>query len=505
MTKGRVWLLLVMLAAAALAPAYAQETAYSMNAQGVRLYAMEDWQVLTRDNLDQREDLLDSLGTSSQVVAASFRARNVLLQVVSPKGFQAELTVEESFFKEKSVWELDDKERQALMKRAEQLYPAGGVQWSQRLPGCLEAVESKDAQGVSVHEAAYLTLYYGSLYVFKTQSFFGELSPEQQEFLAQAASRLMFLGARQEEPPAVQAPQLPEAEPFEQGIAQVNVTRDNTPITLTDPPARVASASFSISGTTQPDTDMRYYINGTGYSRFTSEHDGSFSVLIDKLPKKGKNTVMIQAIGSSGYGSVTFQVYLEQAKTPVAVSPIQMETDQSAFEIQGITLPGAQAELVTSRGRTPLTVDGDGRFTASVAMSKPGDYAFTLRALAPGYLRGEAVAAFHRTANRDDGIASLNKKAKKVSYQKVMGNPEKYLDTVIRLKGSIQSVSSEQGKLSCVFLTEHGDLYFMTADNLLGVDQGLEGEALLTLDGGTVLKSGTEVPSGRLNYFITGK
>lgn len=506
MTKRGIWLLFIIMLMAVTVPGIAQETAYSCNGDGVRLYAATSWQVLTQANLSSHEDALQALGTSGQVVAANFSAKGVAFQVTSPEGYQAELYIAPGLtdFANANVWQVNQSQKDLLLSHAAKLYPNGQVAWSSEYPSFMELNQDQTLQGITIHTKAYITLYYGNLYVLESQCYGQALSPAQSTFLDEVLQGVLFLGDCKADVPApiVDTPVLPAAIPYDAGIAEVTISGDDTPLTIIDPPARSDGSELTIAGTTTPNTSMRYYLNGDGQSRFTSDDDGNYTFTIKKLSEKGKNNIMVQAIGDNGYGTASFKTVLELLPTPLAVTPQELTLSQSTFDIQGIVLPGSTVYFVTSRGRKPLDVDENGRFTTTVTMKDPGDYTYTIQANEPNYAKTEATVTLHRIPNQDDDIKVLAKKAKTIGYQKLLKSPDNYENRVISLTGTIQSIANDSGILSAVFETDKGDIYLLQPDSLIDLIQGGTGEMLCTLTGQTAPTSGMQAPCATINHFI---
>ena len=75
------------------ADALAQTATYVFPYEGFRYTQREDETVLTQTNLSEHEELLKSLGTSSEAVLASYVASGIVMEVIPNDGGQIAVSV----------------------------------------------------------------------------------------------------------------------------------------------------------------------------------------------------------------------------------------------------------------------------------------------------------------------------------------------------------------------------------------------------------------------------
>jgi hypothetical protein len=284
---------------------------------------------------------------------------------------------------------------------------------------------------------------------------------------------------------------VPEATPEP---AEIRVNRDATPITLDFAPATAEVPWLTLTGVTTPNVPMRYYVNSVGYERFTADKDGRFSIYVRELPKKGKNVIKIQARSDKGYGDISFTVMLSQTPVPLAVTPVQDAVAGSGLTITGSTLPGAQVQVL-GKGRTyEAIVEADGGFSCDVSLSRLGENELTVQASLAGRLHGEAKVSIVRVSSQEDDQAEFLKKAKDVSYEKLIQKPASYKDKPVKYQGKVLSLVNLDGQPFAVISAGGENPVAVLCDDLYDLEVGREATLLCTLTG--ALRE-VELPAGR--------
>ena len=100
------------------AGALAQTATYVFPYEGFRYTQREDETVLTQTNLSEHEELLKSLGTSSEAVLASYVASGIVMEVIPNDGGQIAVSVTDAgkFGDVKDMDELTQEQRQQLLR-----------------------------------------------------------------------------------------------------------------------------------------------------------------------------------------------------------------------------------------------------------------------------------------------------------------------------------------------------------------------------------------------------
>ena len=104
------------------AGALAQTATYVFPYEGFRYTQREDETVLTQTNLSEHEELLKSLGTSSEAVLASYVASGIVMEVIPNDGGQIAVSVTDAgkFGDVKDMDELTDLYRPGRRAREEE-------------------------------------------------------------------------------------------------------------------------------------------------------------------------------------------------------------------------------------------------------------------------------------------------------------------------------------------------------------------------------------------------
>ncbi len=511
-----VWLLFLLLCVSLGGTALGEGASYTFSDKGVRFYLPDSWQVLTPANLEEKQAEIQKMGTTAQALSADFQASGTLLEAFPPAGGQIRV---QCLAKPEGIDAMDAFAMTPGQKDAFLLQMAreGGFNhgvWSDTVPEFAVFRGSTVLQTLSVQTIAYATVRYGQLYTITAEIIGREPTPADEEALSEAASSLLFLGAQAAPSKAAEPPVQATLEPLPAGTpapAEVKVQRDETYLTLDYAPSTTHQSSFTLTGQTEPNTPMRYYINSTGYERFHADADGRYTVEIRNLPKAGKNLVAIYAIGEKGYGVVTFSVMLDQAKVPMAVTQLPQGVEGDQALITGAVPPGASVQVLYRTKTYDAQVAEDGSFTCLVELQRLGENLFTVRAAQNGYLRNDQKLTVTRLPSDVDKQQAFAKTVKNVSYEKLVAKPQSYTDTPVQLKGQVLTLSGQNGQPLAVVATENGQnpVAVLFAD-LNGIELNQEAAMLCTLTGAVrevSLPGGMKatLPEARLNWLLSSK
>lgn len=438
---------------------------YSPQGMGLRLYAPRGWTVITADNAHEREAFLAEMGAEAAVVLASMEKDGAGALVYAPD-MEARLVAGPACGVN-SLWQADEKGREAIMAAALAAYPALDGDWENGLP-LLTGQETLGA--MTVYHRVYVTCHYGKLFGLEAVRYGSPFTDENIAQLSEMAHGLVVLG----EKPLTAQPEIPRLTlPENGGMAEVRVSRDETPITLDNPYDHVVGA-FVLTGTTTPNADLRYYVGGAGVARFESDDEGRFEVEIKNLAR-GKNAIRVQSVSEAGYGAVVFNCQYAPATAPVALAPLPETVQAAAYEVQGRALPGTEVTLLRgTRIHETATVGEDGLFALTAALDKEKAYEFTLRADHEDYKRSETEFTLKRVPDPATQV-------KKVNYDKLVKKPADYKDVVVRLTGAVTGMGNSPA--TGPYLIFDGK-YMLLTDCLLGFAEG-EATALARLTGGS--------------------
>ena len=127
------------------AGALAQTATYVFPYEGFRYTQREDETVLTQTNLSEHEELLKSLGTSSEAVLASYVASGIVMEVIPNDGGQIAVSVTDAgkFGDVKDMDELTQEQRLSFLAQFEM----SGLYETLRLCGHYARVRAADQFG----------------------------------------------------------------------------------------------------------------------------------------------------------------------------------------------------------------------------------------------------------------------------------------------------------------------------------------------------------------------
>ena len=507
-----VWLLLFLMCLLPAGPALGEPASYAFPREGLRLYLPGDWLVLSQSNLKDREQEIKDLGTTAEALAANFLNTGTLLEAFTPEGGQLRVQRQprpEGFAATDAYLMTAEQREDFLLKMAS----AGGFAqgaWSQDLPEFAVFQGKASLQALPVATIAYATVRYGQVFSVSADIIGREPTEKDEAALYTAAASMLFLGTPLTSPPsASKAPQAtlnlqPTPTP---APAEVRVQRDETYLTLDYAPSVAHTTRLTLTGATEPNTPMRYYVNGQGYERFTADSDGRFTCQVRSLPKAGKNVIAIHAIGDKGYGVVTFTVMLEQEKAPLALTPVTEEVAGDSVVITGAVLPGSTVQVLYRTKTYEARVKEDGSFSCKVNLPRLGENAYTVRASLAGYLRGEEKLTIMRVLGETDEQAAFQKQLKSIAYDKLCAKPENYKDSPVRFTGRVLSLSGKDGQPLAVILTE-GDAnpVAVLCPDLYGLELNRQVVVLCTLTGAMREVSLSEgkafIPEAKLNWLL---
>ena len=507
-----LWLFLLIMCLLPFSAALGETASYSFPEEGLRLYLPAGWQVLTLSNLKDHDQDIKALGTTEEALISSFQATGTLLEAFPADGGQIRVQMQplpEGFSAQDAYLMTAEQKDDFLLKMA----GAGGFvngAWSGDLPEFAVFRGNTSIQSLSVQTIAYATVRYGKVFTVSADFIGREPTQADEAALNTAAASILFLGAQiTPAPSATPEPRntmniQPTPTP---APAEIKVQRDETKLTLDYVPSTVKTAKMTVTGVTEPNTPLRYYVNGQGYERFTSDSDGRFTCNVRELTKKGKNVVTIYAIGEKGYGVVAFTVILEQERAPLTVTPMAQGVAGGSAVITGAVLPGSTVTVLYHAKTYDAAVLEDGSFACEVGLDKLGENNFTVRAILDGYLKGEEKLTVIRIRSELDEQEAFQKKLRRIDYGKLTAKPASYKDSNVRFEGLILSLSGQNGQPLAVIAAEgNASPVAVLCTDLIGLELNQPAVMLCTLTGtmrevtlGGVLQS---IPEARLNWLL---
>ena len=151
------------------AGALAQTATYVFPYEGFRYTQREDETVLTQTNLSEHEELLKSLGTSSEAVLASYVASGIVMEVIPNDGGQIAVSVTDAgkFADVKDMDELTQEQRLSFLAQFEMSGLYETCAYVDTTPACVRLTSSAMYASMPVYSLRYATLHLGRLYMIE--------------------------------------------------------------------------------------------------------------------------------------------------------------------------------------------------------------------------------------------------------------------------------------------------------------------------------------------------
>ncbi|MFR6025486.1 MAG: hypothetical protein ACLUMK_02725 [Christensenellales bacterium] len=151
------------------AGALAQTATYVFPYEGFRYTQREDETVLTQTNLSEHEELLKSLGTSSEAVLASYVASGIVMEVIPNDGGQIAVSVTDAgkFGDVKDMDELTQEQRLSFLAQFEMSGLYETCAYVDTTPACVRLTSSAMYASMPVYSLRYATLHLGRLYMIE--------------------------------------------------------------------------------------------------------------------------------------------------------------------------------------------------------------------------------------------------------------------------------------------------------------------------------------------------
>ncbi len=460
-------IILIMLSLACVA---AQGETMYLDDQGIRFYVPEGWQTITEKNVLESEALATQIGTSAQVMKAQFDAHSILLYAMDENENAFVLRLLESPLQTYSgdVYGFSKGNREEFLQALLAATPNAQGDWDESLSSFICLNWQKDIQGVTVHTLAYQTLMYGKIISFECDSFGQAPTQACAESLKKGAEAILFLGAKaspMQDQASVSNLVLPETTQHE-GTAELVVSRDAIPLVLEDLPLTISVSELVVKGTTDPNANLRYYMNGSGIERFKSDDQGYFEITCKKF-KEGKNVLRIDASSDNGNASITARINLTQDSTPAMLSTMEITCDTETYDISGLTLPEASVSVKAGSRTLKPAVNEDGTFTVTLPTPNAKDYTFIFDISSALYKKNKLEVVVHRLSSAEEETADFIKQSKKKGSTNLIVN------------GAVTDLCYDGAKRLVLFTAEDSTSYAIYVEDFLPYDMGKKGQMLL--------------------------
>ena len=255
-------------------------TTYVFPYEGFRYVQQDGETVLTQTNLQEHEDLLESLGTNAETVLASYVAAGIVMEVIPDDGGQIAVSVT-------SAGDFDDVDDVNAMTEAQRgCIPRAAIRisitcdWVKTEPPCVRMTSSATYVSMPVYTLRYATLHLGRLYIL-TQTIAGRAPEEADDArMEQLLSNIKLLSSVSEVSPTPTTQPAATPEPTAlptPGVAEV--LEQTGTLSVEGVPAFTSSAQIAVSGLTKASETVTISIGEEQLAKGTAKKDGSFSMM----------------------------------------------------------------------------------------------------------------------------------------------------------------------------------------------------------------------------------
>ena len=515
--KRQACMLLCAAMLALSADALAQTATYVFPYEGFRYTQRENETVLTQTNLSEHEELLKSLGTSSETVLASYVASGIVMEVIPDDGGQIAISVTDAgkFADVQDMDEMTQEQRLAFLAQFEMSGLYETCAYVDTTPACVRLTSSAMYASMPVYSLRYATLHLGKLYMIE-QTIVGrepeEADDARMEQLLSGVKLLSSLSQATPTPQITPAPQItPTPEPIV-GSAEVETSGE---LTLNEVPAYTTSAQLTLSGHAAASAEIKVEVDGRQLAKATAKKDGSFLVKV-KLPGEGDNELVVTA----GEDTATLTVRYEMPDARLEITaPEETTFTGESVTVRGVTEPNATVYIQGKGMNTNVKANANGVFAVRVYMDEAGTETFTLRAKADGCAQTTVPVTLTREWTQRELIAQFRQKMIALSYDELAKNPAQYEGKRFILRGKVMEFTDYDGQpcaLICVSNPSTGvweDALYVVLSTEDNVEQGgiytfyLVGEAITLPADGAYTHSGAEqeVPVAAAVYVTKNK
>ncbi|MEG0995910.1 MAG: carboxypeptidase-like regulatory domain-containing protein [Clostridia bacterium] len=421
--------------------------AIDLPAQGVRFAASDGELCLTRSNMPP--EALKLLNVSAETALAAMESDDSYLMVLSPDGLQVNLRVlpAPEGLEADDVSQLDAAARTALLRSLARLHSADSAEWSGELAD-YAVLKTSGKGAMAMNTLALDTLYFGHIYSFQLDVVGRSVGEPELALLHSIVSRTLRLGAPSPESQPLMLAELPTL-----STENAIVTTDNSDIQISlDPiPSVIGTNQLVITGATDPAAKLRLKFDGNTSSAISPAEDGSFSITAKNLNNGQPNELGIAVRLDKLTTELAFTVMVDWQQLPLVLSTLSATSYQDQFTVEGLTLPGAEVQVVKGGTTSSLTVDENGRFSILLTTKKDGNYKFTVRASMPGYRRAEQEGKIRRQT-ADAAI----KAAASIAYADLAKDPAPFADTTVLYAGTVIQLGYEHGQAMYLLELQEG-------------------------------------------------
>ncbi len=423
--------------------------------EGFRLAAAPDWRVLTQHNLAEHTEFLSALGTSEDAMLASFQAEHVVMEILPEAGGQITLAIV-------SDAGLNRVETDALLAAYQAMPRYQQVAFSPDAPEWLRMVFTSQQANLSVYTLRYVTLAHGQQYMLSSSVIGREPTEADDKLVLDVIGRLSFLSQLASPEPTPSPSPEPTAAPTPRPTPGVAPMISEQPGMALDaqPPAWTDAYRITITGTAEPEAELRFMLGDKMLARGASKKNGSFSQIVT-LPESGELELRIEAIkDGQKKAAKSYRILFEQPVVPLTMTEPVGPMLKSEFPIRGQTAPYAKVSILGEKLRASTTANVQGLYSMRVKIAEEGTHEYLLVASTPGYADGKLDISITRQFTEREAIAAFRTKLVPSDYAKLVKTPDAYTGKNMNFRGRVTDVGESNGKpclLISTALAEHTD------------------------------------------------
>lgn len=434
------------------AAALAQETTYVFPYEGFRYTQRAGETVLTQTNLHEHEELIASLGTTSEAILASYVASGIVMEVIPQDGGQIAVSVADAgaFADVQQMSEISKEQLEAFAAQFEESGLYESVDLTETDPVCVRLTSSAMYASMPVHSLRYATLHLGRLYMI-TQTIVGR-APEASDDarMADVLSGMKLLSSASDPTPAPTPMPTPTPEPTPvptPGVAEVLASEGK--MEVSGVPAYTNDPAITVTGVTNPSAEVRVAVDDRTLGRTAARRDGTFSIKVT-LPQEGD--LVLAVMTDSAEAMLAVQYEMPVAKLEITGPENTTFTGENVM-VRGQTEPEATVYIEGKGMNTNVKANRNGDFSIRVFIESEGAQTFTLRAKAKGFKENRTEITLTREYTLREGIANFRKRMQSVSYESLVKEPEKYAGKHFTFRGRVEAFTDYDGQpcaLVCV-------------------------------------------------------
>lgn len=434
------------------ASALAQETTYVFPYEGFRYTQRADETVLTQTNLHEHEELIASLGTTSEAILASYVASGIVMEVIPQDGGQIAVSVTDAgeFASVQRMSEITPEQLTAFQAQFEESGLYESVELTETEPVCVRLTSSAMYASMPVYSLRYATLHLGRLYVI-AQTIVGRAPDAADDArMADVLSGMKLLSTASDPTPVPTPVPTPTPEPTPvptPGVAEVLASEGT--MEVSGVPAFTNDPAITITGVTDPSAEVRVAVDDRTLGKATAKRDGTFSVKVT-LPQEGD--LVLAVMTDSAEAMLAVQYEMPVARLELTGPEDTTFTGESVM-VRGRTEPEATVYIDGKGTNTNVKANRNGDFSVRVFIEREETQTFALRVRAKGYKENHAEITLTREYTQREGIANFRKKMQAVTYESLAKEPARYADRNFTFRGRVEAFTDYDGQpcaLVCV-------------------------------------------------------